>query len=211
MAIHRSSCGCRYPNAAAPGYRLHKLGVVEEPDQWEAMQDRPDQYKVSPMLGLEGEELSRYTQRSHQLTSSDILKNRAEDPTLLPVTMATVPQLRMTRRISGEYELDEREVHTRFEDSIGMVSDWRKRGPVFEVPVRTLYSAKVKNLMAAGRCTSVTDDMWDIMRVIPCCAVTGQAAGTAAAMTDDFTALDVAELQRVLQADGVVLHESELP
>jgi hypothetical protein len=101
-------------------------------------------------------------------------------------------------------------MHTRFEDSIGMVSDWRRRGPVYEVPYRTLYSAQVKNLICAGRCTSVTDDLWDVMRVIPCCAVTGQAAGTAAAMTDDFSTLEVKELQATLVKNGVVLHESEL-
>ena len=53
--------------------------------------------------------------------------------------------------------------------------------------------------------------MWDIMRVIPCCAVTGQAAGTAAAMTDDFAALDVSALQAHLEKDGVILHERDLP
>lgn len=82
-----------------------------------------------------------------------------------------------------------------------------KRGPVYEVPFRTLYNAKIKNLICAGRCISVTETMWDIMRVIPCCAVTGQAAGTAAAMTDDFLALDVKILQKQLKANGVVLHE----
>ena len=62
----------------------------------------------------------------------------------------------------------------------------------------------------AGRCTSVTESMWDIMRVIPCCAVTGEAAGVAAAMTDDFSALDVKALQKKLQEKGVVLHEKDL-
>ena len=57
---------------------------------------------------------------------------------------------------------------------------------------------------------SNTDAMWDIMRVIPCCAVTGEAAGTAAAMADDFTRLSVPELQTVLRKNGVVIHESEL-
>ena len=52
--------------------------------------------------------------------------------------------------------------------------------------------------------------MWDIMRVIPCCAVTGQAAGVAAAMSDDFASLDVKKLQAELVADGVVLHEKDL-
>jgi len=116
----------------------------------------------------------------------------------------------MTRRIAGEYTQHDTEKHTYFEDSIGMVSDWRKRGPVYEVPFRTLYSAKVKNLIAAGRCTSVTDSMWDIMRVIPCCAVTGEAAGIAAAMTDDFSTLDVSALQARLADNGVKLHENEI-
>ena len=48
------------------------------------------------------------------------------------------------------------------------------------------------------------------MRVIPCCAVTGQAAGTAAALSDDFSALDVSVLQKELLAQGVVLHEKDL-
>ena len=52
--------------------------------------------------------------------------------------------------------------------------------------------------------------MWDIMRVIPCCAVTGQAAGTAAAMTDDFSTLNVKDLQEILKNSGVVLHEKEI-
>ena len=101
-------------------------------------------------------------------------------------------------------------MHTFFEDSIGMVSDWRKRGPIYEVPFSTLYSPTIKNLITAGRCTSVTESMWDIMRVIPCCAVTGQAAGTAAALTSDFTSLNVAILQDHLKKSGVILHEKEL-
>ena len=85
-----------------------------------------------------------------------------------------------------------------------------KRGPIYEVPFGTLYNAKVKNLICAGRCTSVTETMWDIMRVIPCCAVTGQAAGTAAAMTDDFSSLDIKTLQDQLKSDGVVLNERDI-
>jgi hypothetical protein len=88
-----------------------------------------------------------------------------------------------------------------------MISDWRKRGPVYEIPFSTLYSKGIKNLIVAGRCISVTDSMWDISRVIPACAVTGQAAGTAAALTDDVTELDIRELQETLIRAGVVLHE----
>ena len=149
-------------------------------------------------------------QLSHASTLNDILKKRKTDGFIMPVTIATTPQIRMTRKIVGEYTLKSVEKHTYFEDSVGMVSDWRKRGPVYEVPFRTLYSKQVKNLITAGRCTSVTESMWDIMRVIPCCAVTGEAAGTAAAITDDFTTLDVTKLQEALTKNGVVLHEKDL-
>ena len=52
--------------------------------------------------------------------------------------------------------------------------------------------------------------MWDITRVIPVCAVSGQAVGTALAMTEDLTALDIGALQNALREDGVRLHEKEL-
>ena len=131
-------------------------------------------------------------------------------PGLVPTSIATIPQIRMTRRIAGEYTMVNTDNHKFQPDSVGMVSDWRKRGPVYEVPFRSLYSAKVKNLICAGRCTAATEDMWDLMRVIPCCAVTGQAAGTAAALTEDFSALRVDMLQDVLQTNGVMIHESDL-
>ena len=62
----------------------------------------------------------------------------------------------------------------------------------------------------AGRCTSVDDELWDVMRVIPCCAVTGQAAGIAAAITESFDDIDIELLQRKLEANGVVLHTESI-
>ena len=53
--------------------------------------------------------------------------------------------------------------------------------------------------------------MWDAMRVIPCCSVTGQAAGTAAAIANDLRTLPLSVLQKKLTEAGVVLHESDLP
>ena len=160
--------------------------------------------------GLDGEELSEQVCLSHQSTYNDFLKKRQNDPDYVPTMIASIPQVRMTRKIVGQYVLSETEEHKYFEDSIGMVSNWKKRGPVYEVPFRTLYSSEVKNLICAGRCTSVTETLWDVMRVIPCCAVTGQAAGTAAAMTDDFTSLDIEKLQETLRKNGVVIHEKDL-
>ncbi len=191
------------------GYKLNLIGYSDIPDE----EKNGREYKpliARRFTGLDGEELSEQTCLSHQSTYADFLKKREKDETLLPVTMATTPQIRMTRRIAGEYEMAHTELHTYFEDSIGMVSNWKQRGPVYEVPFRTLYSAEIKNLICAGRCTSVNETLWDVMRVIPCCAVTGEAAGTAAAMTDDFSTLDVKALQEKLVENGVVLHEKDL-
>jgi hypothetical protein len=160
--------------------------------------------------GIDAEEISEMVQSSHKLLMYNWLERRETDESSVISTIATIPQLRMTRKIVGEYTLGLEEMHKPFEDSIGMVSDWRKRGPIYEVPFGTLYNSSVKNLIMAGRCTSVTDELWDVMRVIPCCAVTGQAAGTAAAIADDFTAIDIKVLQKKLEDNGVVLHESAI-
>lgn len=192
------------------GYNLNMVGFADIADDEAGEADTGKPLISRTFTGLDGDELSEMMQLSHTSTMNHILTQRKEDETLVPTAIATIPQIRMTRRIAGEYTLDVAEQHTFFEDSIGMVANWRKRGPVYEVPFSTLYSKQVKNLITAGRCTSVTDSMWDIMRVIPCCAVTGEAAGTAAAMTDDFSTLDVSKLQNVLQKNGVVLHEKDL-
>ena len=156
--------------------------------------------------GVDGEELSEAVIKAHEKMYEDILKFHEEDETYVPVTISTIPLVRMSRRLVGAYTMDEAEDRKRMEDSIGMTGDWRKRGPVFELPYRTLYGAEVKNLLAAGRDISVTDAMWDITRVIPPCAVTGEAAGTAAIMGNDFTKINVAELQERLIANGGKLH-----
>ncbi len=192
------------------GYRLQQLGAADVPEE-ELNKGHGKKFLCDRRFtGLDGKEISDMVCLSHQKTFEHWLQKREKDPQTVISTLATIPQLRMTRKIVGEYELADTEQHTYFEDSIGMVSNWRKRGPIYEVPFRTLYSKEVKNLIVAGRCTSVNDALWDIMRVIPCCAVTGQAAGVAAAMTDDFSQLDVSELQKILQENGVVLHEKEI-
>ena len=198
-----------YYSCGDKGYQLRMLGASDIPEEEKIGKE------AKPLIdrrfsGLDGDEISEQTILSHSQTLSDIKSKRKSGENILPVNIATTPQIRMTRRIVGEYTLDTKEMHTYFEDSIGMVSNWKKRGPVYEVPFRTLYSGKIKNLICAGRCTSVTGVMWDILRVIPCCAVTGQAAGTAAAMTDDFASLPVSELQTQLKKDGVILHEEDL-
>ena len=126
----------------------------------------------------------------------------AEGPNTIS-TLSTIPQIRMTRRIVGEYTLDTAQDHEEFEDSIGGIGHWRRRGPAYHIPFGCLYSRKVPNLITAGRSISVTEPMWDLTRVIPPCAVTGEAAGTAAALADDFGTLDMRILRNCLAEKGV--------
>ncbi len=191
------------------GHQLQQLGASDIPD--EEREGKETKTLIDRRFtGLYGKELSEMTCISHKTTLEHWLKKREDDKNAVISTIATTPQIRMTRKIVGEYILSHTEEHKYFEDSIGMVSNWKKRGPVYEVPFRTLYSAEIKNLIVAGRCTSVNEALWDVMRVIPCCAVTGEAAGTAAAMTDDFSSLDVKALQEKLKKNGVALHERDL-
>lgn len=199
-----------YYSIGNDGYKLNTIGMADIPDEEKTENNTVKTLTKRRFSGLDGKELSEQMYLSHQSTYADFLKKRKNDNAFLPVTIATTPQVRMTRRIVGEYELSHTQMHKYFEDSIGMVSDWKKRGPVYEVPLRTLYNSKVKNLICAGRCTSVSETMWDIMRVIPCCAITGQAAGTAAAMTDDFSNIDINLLQKHLVGNGVILHEQDI-
>lgn len=191
------------------GYTLRLLGVCDVPDE-HSSDTKATLFTPSRCVGVDAEEVSRFVMDSHSSILNEVTRRRAAGETLELATFATVPQLRMTRRLVGRTVLDDCHPHEYVADSIGMVSDWRRRGPVFEVPFSSLYSEQCRNLITAGRCTSVTEPMWDIMRVIPCCAVTGQAAGTAAAMSSDFSALDVSALQQQLRRDSVVLHESDL-
>ena len=160
--------------------------------------------------GVDGEELSRSVLAVHRKMYDDILARRAEDGSYLPVTMSAIPLVRMSRRLSGAYTLDESEERVTFPDSIGMTGDWRNRDRAFELPFRSLYCPEIKNLLAAGRDISVTDRMWDITRVIPGCAVTGEAAGTAASLGSNFPALDVSALQARLHMSGQKVHLSEV-
>ena len=138
----------------------------------------PDKRRRSWYAGTDGESVSDFIAATHERILAD-LRAGDREVTILP----TMPQLRMTRCLVGAYALQETENDVSFADSIGMCGDWRKRGMRYEIPYRCLYSEKTANLWAAGRCISTDDGMWDISRVIPPCAVTGEAAGTAAALT----------------------------
>ena len=199
-----------YYYANNEGYQLKMQGCVDVQEEELQNHNMPTLMANNRFTGLDGKELSTFTVLSHKKTLEDFLKRREENPSAWLATIPTTPQIRMTRKLIGEYVLTEEEKHTYFEDSIGLIPNWKRRGPVYEVPFRIMYSKTVKNLIAAGRNVSTNEAMWELMRVIPYCALLGEAAGIAATMTDDFASLDVSALQEKLKKNGVVLHEQDL-
>ena len=119
--------------------------------------------------------------------------------------------VRATRLIKTEHTLDmsETNAHTTFDDAIGMSGDDTFSRGAFQIPYRTLLPTDVDNLLVAGRAIGVAPNVIDRVRLIPVCMVTGQAAGTAAALSVKAGCaprrLDVAALRACLAADGVCL------
>ncbi len=154
---------------------------------------------------------------AHLVGSRDLLRRRLgewrakhPDSAIEPFLPATIACFRMTRRLVAEFSIGERHMHQWFDDAVGLTGDWRKPGPVYALPFRTIRAVRNKNLLAAGRCMSADTTVWDATRAIPTCAVTGEAAGTAAALAaretgGDVQALDVARLQGRLREQRVLL------
>ena len=191
-------------------FNLNTIGFCDIPDSQKSEEHLEADKSSLRFTGLDADELTELMIYSHKTLLEKFLKKGEESPERALSSVAAIPQIRMTRRIDGVYTQDDNESHREYADSVGLFSDWRKSGPVYELPFSALYGKKISNLITAGRSISVTDAMWDITRVIPVCAVSGQAAGTAAAITESFAEIDLNELQTRLRTAGVVLHEKDL-
>jgi hypothetical protein len=164
--------------------------------------------------GIDARDVTRIVLDGRRLLRQELRDGRNRERSVLAIP--GMAQLRTTRRIRGYYELTEANVFTRFDDSIGCTGDWRTAGPVYEIPYRTLLSRGIRNIITAGRSIASAGDAWEVTRVIPAASLTGQAAGTAAALAVaegcDLSQIPVRKLQRQLADAGVLIHagESEL-
>ncbi|MFA7256573.1 MAG: FAD-dependent oxidoreductase [Kiritimatiellales bacterium] len=179
--------------------------------------------KYSPIAGTEnaegpffrGDDAEHVTK--HILQTRALLRNRLAEfrashlPQDTQVLMpAMIACFRMTRRLAGGFTLAGSHMHQWFDDTIGLTGDWRQPGPVFAIPFRCLQAMRNSNLLVAGRCISVDNTAWDVLRAIPPCVVTGEAAGTAAALAashahGDIRMIDFGALKKQLCAQGVLL------
>ena len=134
----------------------------------------------------------------------DHIKNSGEfdADTLTLEWVGTIPGKREYRRFVGDHVLTQQDIlgQTRFPDNVGFGGwsiDLHPPGGVYsddagsrhlhgpgpyEIPFRSLYSVNVRNMLMAGRDISATHVAFGTTRVMATCAVTGEAAGTAAAL-----------------------------
>ena len=191
----------RRGGADAPGLQLVSIGNIDTAQKAQTYEQ--------PYYGDSCEDVTRFIIDGHRL----LLENMKADPSLVPASLPGMAQLRTSRRIEGAYELSDKDANAHFEDNIGGTGDWRKPGPVYEIPYRTLYTAGLKNVLGVGRCISTEGEAWEIVRCIPQAALTGQAAGTALAMViasgETVQTLSVQALRARLKEAGVLLDINE--
>jgi len=187
--------------------QLHQLSNRYSP------QARKDDAAGPFFRGDTAEHVTAHVIGTRSLIRAELETLRTRAAPLSDVQIVSVPTtacLRMTRRLTGSFSLGARHVHQWFDDTVGLTGDWRESGPVYAVPLRALRGVATRNLLAAGRCISVDTTVWDATRAIPTCVLTGEAAGTAAAMAadtlnGDVHSLTVAVLQNQLRRQGVFL------
>ena len=161
------------------------------------------------LSGVTSEEVTGYVLGTRKAALEQLRREPREDRDLSMLPF--MPQFRTIRRLEGKTLF--RGIHgEKFVDNVGDCGDFRRHGIHCQIPYSCLYHQDFPNLWAAGRIVSAEEgDGWEITRVIPVCALTGQAAGTAAALcvregcgADD---LDISLLQNTLRADGANIEE----
>lgn len=125
--------------------------------------------------------------------------------------------IRDTRKIDAQYNLVAGDVREqgRFDDAIGIFPEFidgygililPTTGRYFQVPYRAMLPKGVSNLLVTGRSIGGDRDSHAAVRNMMCCAVSGQGAGTAAAISvktgTAFDAIDIKKVQKELLRQG---------
>ena len=131
--------------------------------------------------------------------------------------LLSAPQIgvRHTRRLAGTHRMtmEEWRAGVRHDDEIGVSPSPSSKFANISVPYGCIVSADLDNVLAGGRHVACDPQTQAFMREIPQCWLTGQAAGAAAALSAGTGAaakeIDVRELRRELQGQGVYLQQSD--
>jgi hypothetical protein len=146
------------------------------------------------------------------MVMKEVDRLRAEVPQFRNAHLCDVAtQLGITesRRLVGEYVLRREDMDHPIDDAIGITGHWTRYGARYWIPYRSLLVRELDNLLAAGRCISVDHRTHHATKEIPACMVTGQAAGTAAALAVQAGIgpkhVDVTALRDALRRAGAIL------
>ena len=146
--------------------------------------------------------------------------------------VGALPGMRESRRLLGDYVLNECDIleHRQFDDAVAyggwcvdlhaphglldfdvLPSDCHHFTGVYTIPYRSYYSRNIRNLFLAGRDISTSKLGLASTRILGCCAVGGQAVGTAAALCVKYHVLPrelaphIPEVQQLLLKDDAFL------
>ena len=173
---------------------------------------------IEKMSGTNAEEVTRFNLVGMRLLREHYQELYAEQGEFcrqerFPVTLPTTPQIRTTRRIVGQETLPDGYENKEVPTSIGLIPDWSRSGRVWEIPYGALIPRKVTGLVVAGRCME-SGAAWEVTRVIPGCALTGQVAGVAAELALEHNTtpdrLDVEDVQQQLWEMGIPFHIADV-
>jgi hypothetical protein len=199
-----------------------RIGNLDKVDPSQAGRARPPRHlgNVTPIRGVhwvnmagpdaDGLDVAALTrlELAHRRQIWKQLQQIRRTPGYEPVCLLeTAPQLgvRITRVLSGVETLTLQGVkqNRTFPDVVAVGGAWHGDHQEWQIPYGALVPRNVENLLAAGRCISGEPRMADLIRVIPICFVTGQAAGCAAALAaaEGCRArdVDVPKLQKLLK------------
>ncbi len=129
--------------------------------------------------------------------------------------------IRDTRKVDCLYNMKAKDVREqgRFDDSIGIFPEFidgygililPTTGRYFQIPYRNLLPKGIANLLIVGRATGGDRDSHAATRNMACCAVIGQGAGIAAALSvrmgQALESIDPALIQKELGRQGARYH-----
>ena len=184
---------------------------------------------VSGVDGCDTAELTRA-----EIVMADMVKRwvdrlREQIPGFENIFLMDCPEMgvRETRHIRCEHTLGFMDIYEQrsFDDCIGFgshpidtyprpawLNDPETAYPprwFFQIPYRCLVAKGIKNLLIAGRCVSATHEAFGCIRPTVQCMITGEAAGTAAALcvkeNCSPAALNITLLRETLRSHGVLL------
>jgi len=163
---------------------------------------------------LDVDDLTAVEVRSHRAMDAHLRYYRQHAPGFeAAYLMLSAPQIgvRHARRLTGVDAV----LRSRWPeglalpDEIGVTPAVSPKFPNISIPYGALVPATLDGLLACGRHVSCDKNSHGFMREIPQCWITGQAAGTAAALAVQqgvqVRAVDIAALQTALLDQGVYL------